>query len=360
MCDGAHPRPPRPATGTSRTTVPPGRPPFEGGPAPVRGAPLLKHVLDVIDLLDRPQTSGELLADHLRSVLADATDPATTSPTPPTIEVRTVTGDRGSTDFVKVTVPGRGGRLSGGDAPTLGILGRLGGVGARPERIGLVSDADGAVAALAAAAKLVDMHARGDVLDGDVILSTHVCGWAPTRPHDPVPFMDSPVDIALCNREEVSDAMDAIVSIDTTKGNRLLNHRGIALSPTIRQGWVLRVSEDLLSVLETVTGEPARVIPVTTQDISPYGNDVHHINSLLQPSVATDAPVVGLAITAGTAVAGCATGASHEPDIAAAARFAVETAKDFGRGAAHFYDRAEADRLIELYGRMTRLQGRSA
>lgn len=320
---------------------------------------MLKHVLEVIELLDRPQTSGELLAGHLRAVRAAALKESgeQAAGPEPVIEVRTVTGDKGSTDFVAITVPGRNGKLAGGDAPTLGVLGRLGGVGARPERIGLVSDADGAVAALSAAAKLLDMHARGDVLDGDVIFSTHVCGWAPTRPHDPVPFMDSPVDIAVCNREEVSPEMDAIVSIDTTKGNRLLSHRGISLSPTICQGWVLRVSEDLLSVLETVTGEQARVIPVTTQDITPYGNGVHHINSLLQPAVATDAPVVGLAITAGTAVAGCATGASHETDIAAAARFALETAKEFGRGGASFLDRAEFDRLVELYGPMTRLQG---
>ncbi|MEV7086411.1 DUF1177 domain-containing protein [Streptomyces sp. NPDC093085] len=314
---------------------------------------MLKHVLEVIELLDRPRTSGELLAAHLRAVQAAAgADPATA----PRVEVRTVEGDQGSTDFVSVTVPGRNGRLAGGSAPTLGILGRLGGVGARPERVGLVSDADGAVAALSAAAKLLDMHARGDVLDGDVMLSTHVCGWAPTRPHDPVPFMDSPVDTLVCNREEISPEMDAVVSIDTTKGNRLLSHRGIALSPTILQGWILRVSEDLLSVLESVTGEPARVLPVTTQDITPYGNGVHHINSILQPAVATDAPVVGLAITAATPVAGCATGASHETDIAAAARFAIEAAKEFGRGVARFHDAEEFARLVELYGPMTRLQ----
>ncbi|MFI6703282.1 DUF1177 domain-containing protein [Streptomyces sp. NPDC050509] len=314
---------------------------------------MLKHVLEIIELLDRPQTSGELLAEHLRAVQAAAGADATTAPP---IQVRTVEGDQGSTDFVSVTVPGRNGRLAGGDAPTLGVLGRLGGVGARPERVGLVSDADGAVAALSAAAKLLDMHARGDVLDGDVMISTHVCGWAPTRPHDPVPFMDSPVDTLVCNREEISPEMDAVVSIDTTKGNRLLSHRGIALSPTILQGWILRVSEDLLSVLETVTGEQARVLPVTTQDITPYGNGVHHINSILQPAVATDAPVVGLAITAATAVAGCGTGASHETDIAAAARFAIETAKEFGRGAARFHDADEFARLVELYGPMTRLQ----
>ncbi|CAL9332859.1 hypothetical protein SUDANB171_00110 [Streptomyces sp. enrichment culture] len=320
---------------------------------------MLKHVLDIIELLDRPQTGGELLADHLRTVHATAAAQAGDTADAPAgvrVEVTTLTGDKGSTDFVAVTVPGRNGRLAGGDAPTLGVLGRLGGVGARPERIGMVSDADGAVAALAAAAKLLDMHARGDVLDGDVLLSTHVSGWAPTQPHDPVPFMDSPVDTLTCNHQEVSPAMEAIISIDTTKGNRLLSHRGIALSPTIHQGWILRVSEDLLSVLESVTGEPARVLPVTTQDITPYGNDVHHINSILQPAVATTAPVVGLAVTAATPVAGCATGASHESDIAAAARFAIETAKEFGRGAARFHDPAEFARLVELYGPMTHLQ----
>ena len=60
---------------------------------------------------------------------------------------------------------------AGGNAPTIALLGRLGGLGARPERIGFVSDGDGALTALACAAKLVSMHARGDVLEGDVL------GW---------------------------------------------------------------------------------------------------------------------------------------------------------------------------------------
>ncbi|MEV8314041.1 DUF1177 domain-containing protein [Streptomyces sp. NPDC059900] len=319
---------------------------------------MLKHVLDVLDLLDRPQASGELLAGHLRSVLDAAGSPA--EGPKPEITVTRIAGERGGTDFVKVTVPGTRGKAAGGQAPTLGILGRLGGVGARPERIGLVSDADGAVAALAAAAKLLDMYGRGDRLEGDVILSTHVCPDAPTRPHDPVPFMDSPISVLDCNRAEMSPEMDAVVSIDTTKGNRLLNHRGVALSPTVKQGWILRPSDDLLGLLETVTGELAHVLPITTQDITPYGNGVHHINSIMQPCVATDAPVVGLALVTETAVAGCATGASHETDIAAAARFSLEAAKDFGRGVARFHDQEEFERLIELYGPMTRLQASAA
>lgn len=78
--------------------------------------------------------------------------------------------------------------------PTLGILGRLGGLGARPEMIGYVSDGDGALAALAIVAKLLDMKKKGDVLPGDIFISTHICPDAPTSPHDPVPFMGSPVE----------------------------------------------------------------------------------------------------------------------------------------------------------------------
>jgi hypothetical protein len=335
---------------------------------------VLKHVLDVIELLDRPQAHGHSLAAHLHAVYdrarkeADAAASTPAAPGRPTpspqaaasapvdISVTRVEGAKGGTDFVKVVVPGSAGARAGGPAPTLGVLGRLGGVGARPERIGLVSDADGAVAALAAAAKLLDMHGRGDVLQGDVILSTHVCPDAPTRPHDPVPFMDSPVSVLDCNREEIDEAMEAVVSIDTTKGNRLLNHRGLAISPTVKEGWILRPSDDLLGLLETVTGEDARVLPITTQDITPYGNGVHHINSIMQPCVATSAPVVGLALTTRPAVAGCATGASHEGDIAAAGRFAVEAAKEYGRGAVRFHDPDEFARLVDRYGPMTHLQ----
>lgn len=307
---------------------------------------MLNHVLPIVDLLDSPSASGDGVAAHLRSF----------APADATIEVETSTSDRGATDFVRVRIPGLRGRASGGDAPTLGIVGRLGGVGARPELIGFVSDGDGAAAALAAAAKLLQMATRGDRLAGDVIVSTHVDPDAPTEPHDPVPFMSSAVDIATMNRLEVTDEMDAIVSIDTTKGNRVLNHRGISLSPTVKQGYILRPAPDLVQVIETVTGEPARILPLAQQDITPYGNGLHHLNSILQPAVATGAPVVGLALTTVTAVAGCATGASHEVDIAAAARFAVEVAKGFGAGVVAFHDEAEFAHMVDLYGDNSRFQ----
>jgi hypothetical protein len=308
----------------------------------------LSHTLAVFEALDSPRASGatvRMLLDGVAGV---------------ELTVERVSGERGATDFVRVIVPGARGRMGGGRAPTLGVVGRLGGVGARPGRVGLVSDADGAVAAIAVARKLAFMHREGDILPGDVIVTTHICPDAPTKPHRPVDFMDSPVSLATMNAREVSADMDAVVSIDTTKGNRILNVRGFAISPTVKEGWILKVAEDLLRLAEFSSGRPPVTFPITMQDITPYGNGVDHLNSILQPATATAAPVVGVAICAESAVPGCATGASHEVDIAEAVRFTIEVAKAFGAGACRFFDEEEFARLVSLYGDMRRLQGPGA
>ena len=212
------------------------------------------------------------------------------------------------------------------------------------------------VTVLSLAAKLLDMQNKGDYLDGDVFISTHICPHAPTAPHDPVPFMGSPVEMAQVNKEEVSPDLDALLVVDTTKGNRVINTRGFAISPTVKEGYVLRTSEDLLDLMQITTGRLPYVFPLATQDITPYGNDVHHLNSILQPCTATDAPVVGVAITAETMVPGCATGATHAADVEEAARFMLEVAKAYGRKQCSFYDADEYARLQKLYGSMKHLQ----
>lgn len=305
----------------------------------------LGYVLEVLDIVDSPSASGAVVCELFTRRGWDD------------VQTTTVAGEGGTTDFVRIVIPGSRGKTNGSIAPTLGIVGRLGGLGARPESVGYVSDGDGAVAALSAALKLVDMSLRGDVLQGDVIVCTHVCPDAPTRPHDPVPFMDSPVDMVTMNANEVDAGMDAILSIDATKGNRLVNHRGIAISPPVKAGWILRIPDGLLDVYQSVTGHAPVVLPLATQDITPYGNGVHHMNSILQPTTATQTPVVGVAITTESVVAGSATGASHETDVALAARYAVEVAKPFGARRLVFYDEDEFDRLVTLYGSMTALQG---
>ena len=303
-----------------------------------------KHVIDAFELLDSARVRGGDVAAVWRELgIAE-------------VSVARVQGERGSTEFVKAAIPGTRGRSAGGTAPTLGVVGRLGGIGARPERIGLVSDGDGALTAVACAMTLAGMRRKGDALPGDVIVATHICPEAPIRPHDPVPFMVSPVDMVEMNRQEVDGRMDAILSVDTTKGNRIINVRGFAISPTVKQGYVLRVSEDLLTIMQNVTGKLPAVFAVTTQDITPYGNGLFHVNSILQPSVATVAPVVGVAITTEVAVPGSATGATHLEDVESAVRFCVEVANAYGAGQCRFYDAAEFARLQSLYGDMSRLQ----
>ncbi len=305
---------------------------------------LLSEILTMYELLDQPGKPGKDIVALLKKEGADR------------VVLQVVKEKKGSTEFIKITIPGKNGKAKGGKAPTLGVIGRLGGVGARPEVIGLVSDGDGALTALSVGLKLARMHKRGDVLEGDIIVSTHVCTNAPTEPHDPVPFMGSPIELSTMNKYEVTPEMDAILSIDTSRGNRIINHIGFAISPTVKQGYILRMSDDLLSLMEQTTGKLPVTFPITTQDITPYGNDLYHFNSILQPAVATKSPVVGIALTSEVPVAGCATGVSNAVSIDAAGRFVVEVAQRFGKGTCDFYNKEEFKKIVSLYGEMTHLQ----
>lgn len=305
---------------------------------------ILKQVLEVYDILDKSTASGEEVKTYLQSYGGEK------------IMVKKLSSNKGSTDLVKLTIAGKNGKLNGGNAPTLGILGRLGGIGARPEVIGFVSDGDGALVAISVAAKLLDMQRKGDALEGDIVISTHICPDAPTKEHYPTPFMDSPIDMITMNENEVDSSCDAILSIDTTKGNRIINTRGFAISPTVKEGYILKTSDNLLDIIQTVTGKSPFVFPLSIQDITPYGNDLYHLNSILQPAVATNSPVVGVAITTEMPVAGCATGATHFSDLESAGRFAIEVAKLFGANKCDFYDKEEWDILIKRYGKLNTFQ----
>jgi len=301
---------------------------------------LIRQLSEIFDLLDRPDACGSAVADYLRSKWDGGI-----------ITVTPFTGPKGHTDFIRITIPGLDPKR-----PTIGILGRLGGIGARPAQLGFVSDGDGALCALACCAKLLEMAAMGDRLPGTVVVCTHICPNAPVVPHEPVPFMGAPVDMETVNRAEVDGGLSAILSVDTTRGNRLLNRRGFAITPTVRDGYILRVSESLLDVVERVTGEQPSVMPITMQDITPYGNGIYHVNSILQPATATDVPVVGVAITAATAVPGCGTGACDMQVCEVTARFLTECAKDYALGRLSLSDDDEFERMKALYGSMSILR----
>ena len=306
----------------------------------------LRQVMEMIDLLDSAKVTGRQVGELFTSRGWDGW------------EVETVKDTRGSTDFMTVTFSGTEGRQAGGVAPTLGIVGRLGGIGARPELLGMVSDADGAIVALATALKLIDMRSQGDQLKGDVIITTHISPWAPVPSGPqlaPVRMMESPVRVSELYKREVRPEMEAILSVDATKGNRVLNQRGFAISPTVKEGYLLPPSDDLLDIMQNVTGRMPRVLPLATQDITP-ALQLRHINSIMMPSTMTKSPVVGVATTAGVAVPGTATGANQPPDLEMCVRFCVEVAKGFGSGECRFYNAEEFEKIVALYGSMSRLQ----
>ena len=299
-----------------------------------------KQVIDIMELLDDANINGEKVKEFLSGFGIDH------------IEVFPLTGPKGKTDFIKILIPGRNGKTNGGNAPTIGILGRLGGVGARPEVIGMVSDADGAIVALASALKIGIAKKKEDAFEGDVIVTTQISSSAPVLPHKPVPFMTSHVEIKEVLKHEVVPEMDALLSIDATKGNRIIKLNGFAITPTVKNGWILRVSDDLIDIYERVTGDVVHIVPITMQDITPYGNKVYHINSIMQPWLMTDAPVVGVATTSGSIVPGCGTGSNYAISLEQATRFCVEVAKDFTRGSCKFYDEEEYKILLNRYGDM--------
>lgn len=306
---------------------------------------MLNHISDVVDLLSGADITGDATATWLRGFGAD-------------VDVRPMTGPSGHTDLVRAVIPGADGRRAGGTAPTLGIIGRLGGIGARPHRLGLVSDADGAIVALAVAAALARLRARGDRLRSDVLVRTHISPASPIIPHEPAAFVDVPVDRNELARAEVDPEMAAILSIDATRANRIVKARGFAITGTVKDGYVLRPTGPMLDAFERVAGHAPVVVPIFTQDITPPGNGVHRINSILQPATLTSAPVVGVALLSPVVVGGASTGVTDEHDLATAARFVVEVAKDFSNGTLPFYYEDEFERLVELYGPLTHLVGR--
>lgn len=300
----------------------------------------MHHVSTMIELLSSAHVTGQSVAAALRTH-GDCS-----------ISITPLARDGAQTEFLSIEIPGLDPH-----APRLGLVGRLGGVGARPSVSGLVSDSDGAVVVLAAAAKMLDMARAGDAMPAPVLIHTHICPRAGTRPHHPVPMMRSPFPMRDMMAHEVSAAMDAILSVDTTRGNRLVNQRGVALTPVARQGWLLPIPDLMLDVMGWVSGELPLTLPLTTQDITPYENGLPHVNSIMQPAIATSAPVVGVALTAQTTVPGCATGVTNAWDTDVAMRFCIEIAKLFGERKLSFVDQAHWQQLQARYGSLAHLQG---
>src|SRR5512139_1906963 len=99
---------------------------------------ILKEILEIYEILDRPGKVGNLVGKLFSDTEVEC-------------EIKEVKGKNGSTEFIKILIPGKKGKSAGGNNPTLGITGYLGGIGARPGILGFASDGDGALTALSCA-----------------------------------------------------------------------------------------------------------------------------------------------------------------------------------------------------------------
>ena len=64
---------------------------------------LFKHLIELYELLDSPQASGAIVANYLKAI-----DPECT------VETYPLEGPKGTTDMVRVRIPGAHGKSSGG------------------------------------------------------------------------------------------------------------------------------------------------------------------------------------------------------------------------------------------------------
>src|SRR5690606_24973780 len=163
--------------------------------------------------------------------------------------------EKGSTEFVKILFPGTRGKSKGGTAPTLGLIGSYGGLRIPGERNALVSDADGCIVALSVALRLSRLIRRQQPLVGDLLLSTHICQEAHPIPHDPYPFVMSPRPSSEKHPRMVDERMDAIIVPETCKGNKLVTADAFAITPPIREGFIMRPHQSMMHLMEMVTGK---------------------------------------------------------------------------------------------------------
>ena len=304
---------------------------------------MLRHVIEIYDLLSDPSARGPQVAalfDGSRTALTETADDAGRH-----------------VDFIKIVFPGSAGKMSGGSAPTLGILGTLGGLRIPGLSKGLVSDADGAVVALACALRLEQMSGFGERYKGDVIVATHVCQEAIEEPHEPYSFMRGPLSKRDMTAPQVDPDMDAILSIDTSRGNRVWQPRWLRHHVSGQRGLGAEGESRLAARHGIHDGPGARGLPDRHAGHHPLRKRTHPHQRDHAAGDLDRGARRRVALTTRAVVPGIGTGVAHLTHLEVAGRFCLGTAEAFGAGDCTFYDAAEFARLVELYGSMGHLQG---
>lgn len=126
--------------------------------------------------------------------------------------------------------------LYDGGGENVEILGRLGAIQMSGVSKGLVSDADGAIVTLTTLLELLNLRDKGIELKVNASFVTNLSMKASLIPHSPFKFMVPPVGLDDALKIEVDPKASIILSIDSTKGNRLVKFDDFALTHVIKDG----------------------------------------------------------------------------------------------------------------------------
>lgn len=170
----------------------------------------------------------------------------------------------------------------GGGKQRIEILGRLGAIQMK-ENKGLVSDADGAIVSLTALLELVNLMQKGIEFDIDISIITNISLNAKLISHKPFNFMVPLIDFNDALKEEVDPKADLILSIDSTKGNIIAKYDDFALTHVIKDGYILKLDDNVIEIYNRITGHEIYFIPLTTGDLTPIDFKVYHISTLVSP-----------------------------------------------------------------------------
>ncbi|BAB67660.1 DUF1177 domain-containing protein [Sulfurisphaera tokodaii] len=283
---------------------------------------ILKTLIDVIDILES-KNPLEIIRKRLENKVK--------------YEEITV----GEVPYIKVL-------YKGGGKDKIEILGRLGAIQMINTNKGLVSDADGAIITLTTLFELLDLMDKGIVFDIDIVFVTNLATKAKLIPHKPFDFMVPLMGLDDALKIEVDPTASFILSIDSTKGNRLAKYDDFALTHVIKDGYILKLHDNVIDIYNRVTEHEIYMVPLTTGDLTPLDYNVYHISTLISPWLYTSSPVIGLATVSKQVIPGYDTGVQNLTMFEHASRFCVELIKYLEKGG-KVYDENE---LMELESKL--------
>ncbi len=298
---------------------------------------MLGSVLEILDVMTDPVAGVDAVLARFPAIKMD-------------IKREVVSNEKGSTEFVKILIPGTRGKSSQGDTRTLGVIGSLGAIRVPGENQAMVSDADGCLGALAVALEFARMAAKGQRLASDVVISTHICTQGREEPHDPYPFVMTPLPSPQKHPRLVDPRMDGILAVETCKSNKLISHKGFAITHVAKEGLLLRLHSDLIHIMEMVTGELPVIFPVSQQDLTPYDTGIHHVCGMMLGNLFTDAPVIGVPLVTQAQTWPAWTNVTDPYVLEKTGRFCIDVATRFGLGTCEFFYEDDFVKMKKLFG----------